>query len=164
MKLTFISITTACLFFLLGCASTSSSIYNKEGIARIKTWEITFSYESGEIEQSISPQGESSARVMKTGLPPSDLQLRDDIFFRLKDKFNVLVTNDPAQASGQIRLHAVHFNSGGFKSVDVSLYDKGQQLLARVRVKNGDRNGTFKEDDSFAEYASDAIAELLRSH
>ena len=149
--------------FLFGCASTSSSFYNKQAIAEVKTWEIVFAYESGEVEQTISSQGESSARMMKSGNPASDLQLRDDIFFHLKDKLNAPVTKDTKQADGQIRLHAVHFGGGGFKSLDVSLYDKTNQLLARVRIKNGDRNATFKDDDDFAEYAGDAIAELLKS-
>jgi len=149
--------------FLSGCASTSSTFYNKEAIAQINTWEVLFAYESGEVEQTISSQGQSTARVMKAGQPASDLQLRDDIFFHLKDKFNLPVTKEPSQAGGQIRLHAVHFGGGGFKSLDVSLYDKNNQLLARVRVKNGDRNATFKDDDDFAEYAGDAIAELLKA-
>ncbi len=149
------------LVFLSGCASTSSTLYNKEGIAQIKSWEIIFAYESGEVEETISNQGESTARIMKTGQSSSDLQLRDDIFFHLKDKLNLSITKDSAQADGQIRLHAVHFLGGGFKSLDVSLYDKNNQILARVRIKNGDRNATFKDDDDFAEYAGDAISELL---
>ena len=159
-----LTLTTAVFsVFLAGCASTSSTFYNKETIAQIKSWEIIFAYESGEVEQTVSNQGESTARVMKTGQPPSDLQLRDDIFFHLKDKFNLPVTQDATQADGQIRIHAVHFGGSGFKSLDVSLYDKKNQLLARVRVKNGDRNATFKDDDEFSEYAGDAIAELLKS-
>lgn len=153
------------LFCLGGCvpASSNKTLYNEEGLNRINSWEIVFAYETGEIEQTVTNEGESAARVMKSGQSANDIQLRDDIFFYLKDKFKIAVSREPAHADGQIRFHPVHFGFGGFKSLDVSFYTKTNELLARTKIMNGYQNATFKDDDDFAVFAGDAIGEILKS-
>lgn len=146
---------------LVGCASARPTVYNAAGLRTVPTWVIGFSYQPGAIEERERSTGEREVRVTTEGRSASDLQLRDDLFFRLQDRHGIRVIKERASGSGEILLHAVHFRSGGFKSVDVVVNDPTGETLARVRVKNGDRNATFKEDDEFAEYVADAIADLL---
>ena len=44
----------------------------------------------------------------------------------------------------------------------VTLIDSRGDALARTKIKNGDRNATFKDDDDFARYAAKAIADTIR--
>lgn len=150
------------LFLNSGCATHNVTLYDQSKLNTVTVWHIDFSYEAGEIEQKVTSKGETEAKVVKTGHSPRDLQLRDDIFFHLKDKYHISVVKDVNSASGLIRIHPVHFYYGGFKSLDVTIYDQKNNLLARVRIKNGDRPATFKEDDEFAEYCADAIAKLIK--
>ena len=51
----------------------------------------------------------------------------------------------------------------GFKSVDVVIEDTDGNDLARIRIQNGDRNITFKDDYDFAEYTANAIADIINA-
>lgn len=144
-----------------GCATFKTTLYDQSKLKTITSWHIDFSYEAGEIEEKVISGRKSEVKVTKSGHLPQDLQLRDDIFFHLKDKYRIPVVKDVNSASGFIRIHPVHFYFGGFKSLDVTIYDRENNLVARIRVKNGDRPATFKEDDEFAEYCADAIAKLI---
>ncbi|UCG92478.1 MAG: hypothetical protein JSV97_01850 [candidate division WOR-3 bacterium] len=149
------------VLIIAGCATFKTTLYDQSKLKAVTSWHIDFSYETGEIEEKVTSEKEAEVKVITTGHSPRDLQLRDDIFFHLKDKYRIPVVKDVNVASGFISIHPVHFYLGGFKSLDVTFYDRENNLIARIRVKNGDRRATFKEDDEFAEYCADAIAGLI---
>jgi len=149
------------ILILIGCGATYKiTIYDQFKLQRITSWYVEFTYEAGEIEQKISSAGEMEAKVTKTGELSSDLQLKDDIFFLLKDEYNISVVRDKNYAAGFIKIHPVHFYRG-FKSLDVTIYDPENNLIARIKINNGTRNATFKDDDEFAEYCAKAIARVI---
>lgn len=150
------------LLIIYGCASVKPMIYEPGKIKEIKTWSIDFKYEPGEIERKIENDGNKEVKITTGGRSATDLQLRDDITYLLKDDYEINLEKDGSLAQGLILLNPVHFYSGGFKSVDVSFEDKNGLSLARVRVQNGDRNATFKDDYSFAEYVTDSIADIIK--
>jgi hypothetical protein len=47
------------------------------------------------------------------------------------------------------------------KSLDVTLLDPSEEILARIRIQNGTHNATFKDNEKFAEDAGDAIGDLI---
>lgn len=149
------------ILMLSWCATYKITLYDQTKLARITKWYLEFTYEAVEIEQKISSGGETEAKVTKLGQFPRDLQLRDDILFHLRDKYHIPIAKDVNAAYGFIRIHPVHFYAGGFKSLDITLYDRENNLVARIKIKNGNRNATFKDDDEFAEYCAKAIAESI---
>lgn len=147
---------------LIGCASVKPMVYEPEKIKEIKIWSIDFKYEPGEIERKIENDVNKEVKITTGGRTATDLQLKDDITYLLKDDFGINLDKDGIHSKGKILLNPVHFYSGGFKSVDVSFEDINGLSLARVRVQNGDRNATFKDDYGFAEYVANAIAEIIK--
>jgi hypothetical protein len=80
----------------------------------------------------------------------------------LQDKHGIKLVKEPASSVGIISIHPVHFYSGRFKSLDVTLVASTRETMARIRIKNGDRNATAKDDDIFAAYCADAIADVIK--
>lgn len=150
------------MFFLYSCASVKPTVYEPQKIKEIKSWKIDFKYEPGEIERKMEDEGRSEIKVTTGGHTSRDLQLKDDITFFLQDNFKINIDKTGNSAAGQILINPVHFYSGGFKSVDIILEDSKGLSLARVRVQNGDRNITFKDDYDFAEYVADAISDIIK--
>ncbi|OGR42634.1 MAG: hypothetical protein A2X35_01405 [Elusimicrobia bacterium GWA2_61_42] len=145
------------LLLLGGCATTDSRVYRQDQLAGSKVWLVDFTYDSGSVER-LQKKGEEEVKVVSTGQNPSDLQLRDDIFFLLQDDYGVSVTKDESKATGKILMHALHFSGGGFKRLTVVLENMQRETIARLKIENGDRPATFKDDDSFAKYAAKSIA------
>tara|TARA_R110002072_G_scaffold286768_1_gene451880 strand:+ start:240 stop:659 length:420 start_codon:yes stop_codon:yes gene_type:complete len=125
-----------------GCASTSSKIYSKNEILQITSWELDFAYESGSIEATKKAAGNDELKVVRSGQSATDLELRDDLYFMLKDEYSISVTKTQANSSGKILIHPIHFASGGFKSLTVNLVNSKGDTLGRLKIKNGDRNAT----------------------
>lgn len=150
-------------FVLSACASVDSKIYAGNKVQTVSAWTLEFAYESGAVEQLQKSTGDSEVKVVSTGQSPSDLQLRDDLFFTLKDEYAIPLTKKPADANGRIQIHPIHFPGGGFKLLTVTLVDKQGETLARLKVTNGDRNATFKDDEDFTKYAANAIAQAIRA-
>lgn len=151
------------MFLILGCASASTTIYNKTAVSAITSWNVIFKYEPGEVEEKVSTSGDKETTVLHQGRSPQDLQLRDDIGYCLHDRHHINVVDASGDSVGIIRIHPVHFYAGGFKSADIEISEpSGQNVLARIRVKNGDRNATFKEDDSFARFVADKVSAALK--
>lgn len=156
-------IRTLCILALLaGCATSKPTVYNLSAIRAVHTWNVDFIYESGRTEDALSKEKGSEFRVIREGRPKRELKLRDDIAYLLKDKYRLSVTRTAVQESGSIRLLAVDFLYGGFRSADVELVLPNGEIAARITVRNGDRNATTKDDDEFAEYIAEAIADVLR--
>ncbi len=150
------------VFVLSACASVDSKIYAGNKVQTVSAWTLEFAYESGAIEQLKKSTGDSEVKVVSTGQIPSDLQLRDDLFFALKDEYSIPLTKKPGNANGKILIHPIHFSGGGFKLLTVTLVDQQGETLARLKIANGDRNATFKDDEDFTKYAAGAIASAIQ--
>lgn len=151
------------LIISFGCgASVKPTVYESQKIKEIKMWKIDFKYEPGEIERKIENDVNKEVKITTGGRTSRDLQLKDDINYFLKDNYEINLDKTGNLAEGKILLNPVYSYSGHFKSVDVSFEDNNGSTLARVRVQNGDRNLTIKDDYDFAEYVADAIAEIIK--
>ncbi|MBL1213715.1 MAG: hypothetical protein HND52_10200 [Ignavibacteriae bacterium] len=162
MKLTTNILMIICLLLIsFSCASIKPTIYEPQKIKEIKSWEIDFKYEPGEIERKSDNEGSHEVKITTGGRTSSDLQLRDDISYFLNDNFGININKSGETAQGKILINSVRVY-WGFKSVDVSIEDLNGLSLARIRVQNGDRNATIKDDYDFAEYVAQAISDVLK--
>ena len=150
------------LLFVSGCASVNMKIYDSAQLNAVDTWVLEFAYEAGSVEQKKMSSGDSEFKVVSEGHAPRDLQLRDDIYYTLKDEYSITLAKSATVKSGRIRIHPIHFYHGYFKLLTVTLIDSHGETLARMKIKNGDRNATLKDDDNFASYASKAIADAIQ--
>lgn len=152
-----------CLFIMatVGCSNAKVSMYHPDQVAAVKVWHVDFTYEAGRYEETVGTESGQESRVVKEGHPPVDLQLRDDIFFRLRDEYGLKTTRRQDQADGLLRLHPLHAGIAGFKSLDVTLLNTADEILARIRINNGDRKATFKENQEFAETSADTIGHVI---
>jgi len=150
------------LLAISACASVNSKVYSSGEISKISDWLLEFSYESGSVETTKNTTGDGEIKVIRSGQFPSDLQLRDDLFYMLKDDYSIPMTKETTASTGKILIHPIHFRrSGKFKSLAVTLNNSNGETLARLKIKNGDRKATSKDDEEFAEYAADAIAQAI---
>jgi hypothetical protein len=150
------------MLLAVSCASVNSKLYAPAQFKAVNAWLLEFAYETGSVEQLQKSSGDSEVKVVSKGQLPGDLQLRDDLYYTLKDEYSIPLTKISSEASGCIKIHPIHFYSGGFKLLTVTLVDKQGETLARLKIKNGDRNATFKDDDAFARYAAKAIAKAIK--
>jgi len=146
-----------------GCATFKVNMYDADEIDVIETWHIEFSSEPGEYQQAIGTRRGAATTITKKGYPPVDLQLRDDLFFALRDSYATTLVSNAEEAEGFIRLLPLHFTSGGYKSLQLLLTDIDREVLARIRVKNGNSSPIIKDNEKFAEFCSDALVKVLRS-
>ena len=150
------------MLIVSGCASVNTKVYDSAQLNAVDSWVLEFAYEAGSVEQLKKSSGDSELKVVSEGHTPRDLQLRDDIYYILKDEYSIQLAKTATERSGKIWMHPIHFYSGGFKLLTVTLVDSHGETLARMKVENGDRNATFKDDDDFTRYAAEAIAEAIR--
>ncbi len=146
-----------------GCATVKVNMYDADEIEAIQAWHIDFSSEPGEYQQAIGTRRGVATTIIKKGYPPVDLQLRDDLFFALRDSYTTTLVRNAEDAEGFIRLLPQHFTSGGYKSLQLSLTDIDREVLARIRVNNGNTSPIIKDNEKFAEFCSDALVKVLRS-
>jgi len=147
----------------INCASYKTSLYEREVLTKVDAWFIDFSYMTGELERRVASDGKNETRITDMGYSARDLQLKQDLFYALKDRYRINLIKEKNLASGFIKILPVHFESGGFLSLDVTLYDAQDTLLGRTKIKNGTRNATFKGDDNFATYSAEAIYNLIKA-
>jgi hypothetical protein len=103
----------------------------------------------------------AEVKVARSGNSSAELTLREDLFYYLKDSkaFNVSTTGD-----GVILVSIDgHFRSGGIVGVTVRLTDSAGEVISRMKIKNGDRNATFKDDESFTRFVGDSIIDEIAS-
>lgn len=155
--------TAAFCLFQLACVKATPTVYSPAPLTGVRTWDIGFAYESGAQAETTDNSGRQATTVVRSGQSIRNLQLRDNIYFALQDKYRVAVTKNGTTNGGTIKLVPVDFLDGGFKSLDVRFEDQNGTLLARLQIKNSDRNCCFKNDDKFAAYSAEKIAELLGS-
>ena len=153
----------ALLTLATGCATVKVNMYDADEIEATEAWHIDFSYEPGEYQQAIGTRRGAATTITKKGYPPVDLQLRDDLFFALRDSYATTLVRNAEDAEGFIRLLPQHFTSGGYKSLQMLLTDVDREVLARISVKNGNTGPIIKNNEKFAEFCSDALVKVLRS-
>ncbi len=152
----------ACALLISGCASASPTIYSLTPLRGVSTWDIGFAFETGAAAETRDNAGKGQTTVVRGGQPIRNLQLRDNLYFILQDKYSIPVTKSGTPRDGAIRLVPVDFTFGGFATLDVRFEDSVGKILARLLIRNSDRNCCFKNDEKFAQYAGQKIAELLR--
>ena len=143
------------LFLLSGCANSTVSNYKPGSYAKIKAWQVKLAYESGEVSTTVKDGKVAEVKVARSGNSSAELTLREDLFYYLKDSkaINISTTGDG------IILVSIdgHFRSGGIVGVTVRLTDSADEVISRMKIKNGDRNATFKDDESFTRFVGDSI-------
>ncbi len=146
-----------------GCATVKVNMYDADEIESIELWHVDFSDEGGAYQQAIGTRRGATTTIIKQGHPPVDLQLRDDLFFALQDSYTTTLVRNAEDAEGFIRLLPQHFTSGGYKSLQMLLTDIDREVLARIRVNNGNKSPIIKDNEKFADFCSDALVKVLRS-
>ena len=149
------------LFLLSGCANSTVSNYKPGAYSKIKAWQVKLAYESGEVSTTVKDGKVAEVKVARSGNSSAELTLREDLFYYLKDSkaFNVSTTGD-----GVILVSIDgHFRSGGIVGVTVRLTDSAGEVISRMKIKNGDRNATFKDDESFTRFVGDSIIDEIAS-
>jgi len=121
------------LAFTVSCASVSPTVYRQDMLLQIDRWRIDFTYEPGRLERKAEATGGTEVKMITEGRSPRDLQLRDDIFYRLQDKHGIKMTRASDTSVGEIRIHPVHFYSGGFKSLDVTMVAPNGETVVKGR-------------------------------
>ena len=150
------------LLVISACASVDSKVYSSGEISKISGWLLEFAYESGSVETTKTTTGDGEIKVVRSGQLPSDLQLRDDLFYILKDDYSIPIIKEATNSTGKILIHPIHFRrSGGFKFLTVTLNDSNGETLARLKIKNGGRKATYKDEEEFTKSAADAIAQTI---
>ena len=81
-------ICTMSLLLLSACASVNTKLYHPAGLRAVEAWVLEFAYEAGSVEQLQKSSGDSELKVVSKGHFPRDLQLRDDLYYTLKDERN----------------------------------------------------------------------------
>lgn len=155
-------ICAATIILTTSCASVRSNVFMPDQLPNVKVWVLEFAYETGSVERLQKSSGDSEVKVVREGQLPEDLQLRDDLYYMLKDDYSIPLTDKSSEISGHIKILPLHFSMGGFKLLTVTLVDEQGKTLARLKIENGNRRITFKDNDSFASYAANAIANAIK--
>lgn len=153
---------SALLMSVSACTTVKPTVYMPDDMRTIETWGLEFAYEAGSVEQLQKSSGDSELKVVNKGQLPVDLLLRDDIYYALKDEHAIPMVKTPSITSGRIQIHPIHFYSGGFKTLAVTFVNGKGEIIARMKVENGDRKMTFLNDDKFAQYSAKIIADAIR--
>lgn len=149
------------IFFFYSCASVKPIVYEPQKIKKINSWEVEFKYKPVEIERKTNNEGSQEVKITTGGRTSIDLQLKDDISYFLKDNYRINIEKTAETAQGRILINPVRAY-WGFRSVDVVIEDSNGLSLARIRVQNGNRNATIKDDYDFAEYVAKAISDVIK--
>lgn len=97
------------LLLVSGCASVNTKVYDSARLSAVDTWTLEFAYEAGSVEQLRKSSGDSELKVVSEGHTPRDLQLRDDIYYALKDEYSIPLAKTATDRSGRIQMHPIHF-------------------------------------------------------
>jgi hypothetical protein len=147
------------VLLIFGCAGHEISAHDSAKMKTITTWHIGLIDEMAIFEKALDKEGEGKERSKNSVLLACDLRLRDDIASFLKNKYRIALVEESSNTCGYIRTDAV-CQWGQYVSLDVSVYDQQMNLLAEIEVINGE-DIFVKDDDAFAEYCADAIAEVI---
>jgi hypothetical protein len=160
--------TTALVFiyslFITGCASVKTAQYNPGAFSQIKNWTVELAYTSGSVSNTLKNSETIETQVVQSGNTSRELSLREDLYYYLKDECGILVSEKTSATTGKILVSIDgYLGSNGYSGVTVRLTDSKGEVLSRLKIKNGDRNATFMENERFISYAANAIADEINS-
>jgi hypothetical protein len=147
---------------LTGCASTKMMSTDTDAIKGVGEWTLGFTYETGSVTRNLSDGEMKSIAVKQTGRNPKSMELLEDVRFLLQGKGVQIVAHSSA-SSGKILLNPILFTQwySGFQSCSVTFEAPAGHSLARLKVKNGNRNATYKSEEAFARYIASSIRGAL---
>ena len=150
----------------IGCHSISNDVrvHNKYELKETKSWQIEFAYFHGEQEKKESEAGLSENTVTKYGENPRDWQFIDDIIFYLRGDYKIDVQKQQNKPSGFIRVNLINWNwdEDYYRSSNISIYSNNGELIAQIKVQNGDRIATVLNDSEFAQYVAEQLFTILK--
>jgi hypothetical protein len=151
-----------CIFLLLGCSSheISTHEYNNK-IKTIDKWYLGLTDEMETFEKALDSEEVGEIKSRKSVLLRCDVQLLDAIADNLVNKHQIKIVKKPDSTSGYIRIDSV-CRWERYVSVDIDIYGLKQDLLATVRINNGE-DFFVKNDEEFAEYCAEIIARIVLS-
>jgi len=150
-----------CTLLALSCSSHEISTSEHHEIKKIESWYLCLTDEKEAFEKALDSEEVGKAKSRKSVLLKCDVQLLDSIALNLANKHEIKIVKKPNSTSGYIRLDAV-CRWEHYVSVDINIFEPGQNLLAEVEVKNGE-DIFVKNDEKFAEYCADIIAGIVLS-
>jgi hypothetical protein len=146
---------------VLSCSSHEVSTRKQDKIKTIESWYLCLSGEMEDFEKALDSEEVGKTKSRKSVILKCDVQLLDSIAFHLANKHEIKILKKPKSTSGFIRLDAV-CRWGQYVSVDISINDPEQNLLAKVEIKNGE-DIFVKNEEEFVEYCADIIAGIVLS-
>ena len=149
------------IFLFLSCSSHHISTRGHKNIKKIKTWYLCLTGEMEVFEKALDSEEVGEIKSRKSVLLRCDVQLLDAVASNLVNKHKINIVKKPNSTSGYIRIESL-CRWEQYVSADINIYGPKQNLLAEVKVKNGE-DFFVKNDEEFAEYCADIIAGILSS-
>jgi hypothetical protein len=148
--------------FVFSCSSheISTHEYNNK-IKTIEKWYLGLTDEMETFEKALDSEEVGEIKSRKSVLLRCDVQLLDTIADNLVNKHRIKIVEKPDTTSGYIRIDSV-CRWERYVSVDIDIYGPKQDLLAKVKIKNGE-DFFVKNDEEFAEYCAEIIAGIVLS-
>ena len=149
------------VFLVLGCASHEISKLNSDKIRTITGWHLCLTDEMAIFEKALDSEESGKTKSKKSVLLQCDVKLRDDIAFYLTTKHKINLVEELKPTIGLIRADA-ECRWEQYVTLNITISDWEHNRLAEIEVKNGE-DVMVKDDEKFAEYCADVIAELILS-
>lgn len=147
------------LFPFLSCSSHQISTREPNNIKTIKNWYLCLTGEMEVFAKALDSEEVGQIKSRKSVLLRCDVQLLDAISSNLVKKYKIKIVKKPNSTSGYIRVESL-CRWEQYISADINIYGPKQNLLAAVKVKNGE-DFFVKNDEEFAEYCADIIAGIV---
>ena len=149
------------VFLLFGCASHEISKLNSDKIKTITGWHLCLTDEMAIFEKALDSEESGKTKSKKSVLLQCDVKLRDDIAFYLTTKHKINLVEELKPTIGLIRADA-ECRWEQYVTLNITISDWEHNRLAEIEIKNGE-DVMVKDDEKFAEYCADVIAELILS-
>jgi len=149
------------VFLVLGCASHEISKLNSDKIRTITGWHLCLTDEMAIFEKALDSEESGKTKSKKSVLLQCDVKLRDDIAFYLTTKHKINLVEELKPTIGLIRADA-ECRWEQYVTLNITISDWEHNRLAEIEIKNGE-DVMVKDDEKFAEYCADVIAELILS-
>jgi len=149
------------VFLVFGCASHEISKLNSDKIKTITGWHLCLTDEMAIFEKALDSEESGKTKSKKSVLLQCDVKLRDDIAFYLTTKHKINLVEELKPTIGLIRADA-ECRWEQYITLNIIIYDWEHNRLAEIEVNNGE-DVMVKDDEKFAEYCADVIAELILS-
>lgn len=149
------------VFLVFGCASHEISKLNSNKIKTITGWHLCLTDEMAIFEKALDSEESGKTKSKKSVLLQCDVKLRDDIAFYLTTKHKINLVEELKPTIGLIRADA-ECRWEQYVTLNITISDWEHNRLAEIEVKNGE-DVMVKDDEKFAEYCADVIAELILS-